>query len=173
MPSGIYKRSKRTGLLHKAWALKNSQKMAAAGRLGAASKWKNHVVVTKYYLLKKAAGISTKPNGTFTRKSKLELLERKRFRNQRYKANKRSAYGSHSFDEWLLLKAFYQYMCLCCKAQEPEIKLTEDHIVPLSRGGSDSIDNIQPLCVSCNTRKHARVIDYRSMEGGEKEIKFS
>ncbi|QZT61298.1 HNH endonuclease [Mycolicibacterium austroafricanum] len=32
--------------------------------------------------------------------------------------------------------------------------LTKDHMVPLSRGGSDSIDNIVGACVECNTRKH-------------------
>lgn len=107
---------------------------------------------------KKRAYISTK---TRIRKTPLELQERKRFRNQRYRISKRNAEGSHTFDEWLALKAFYKNMCLCCKRQEPEIKLTEDHIMPISMGGTDYIGNIQPLCVSCNTRKHARFIDYR------------
>ncbi len=93
-------------------------------------------------------------------KSKDELLAKKRFRNQRYKASKIHAIGHHTFDEWLGLKLMYKNMCLCCKQQEPDIKLTEDHIVPLSMGGTDDISNIQPLCVSCNTRKHARIISY-------------
>ncbi|MDZ4209744.1 MAG: HNH endonuclease signature motif containing protein, partial [Candidatus Curtissbacteria bacterium] len=87
-------------------------------------------------------------------------IEKKRFTNQRYKARKRNAVGSHTFEQWQKLKEKFNYMCLCCKRFEPEIKLTEDHIVPLSMGGTDYIDNIHPLCQCCYTRKHAKFIYY-------------
>lgn len=70
------------------------------------------------------------------------------------------AVGTHSETDWLALKKKYNYMCLCCKQQEPFVKLCEDHIVPLSMGGSNDISNIQPLCRSCNSRKFTKTVDY-------------
>lgn len=76
-------------------------------------------------------------------------------------ALKRGAKGTFTAKEWVDLKQKFQYMCLCCKRQEPFISLAADHIVPLSRGGSNSIENIQPLCKSCNSKKMIKTIDYR------------
>jgi 5-methylcytosine-specific restriction endonuclease McrA len=77
------------------------------------------------------------------------------------RARKFEAGGSHTDEQWQKLKTFYDFTCLCCGKAEPEIKLTRDHVIPLTQGGSDSIDNIQPLCARCNSRKNHRHIDYR------------
>ena len=69
------------------------------------------------------------------------------------------AEGSHTFEEWLSLVKATGYVCLRCLRSD--VKLTQDHIVPLSKGGSDYIDNIQPLCGPCNSSKGDRIIDYR------------
>lgn len=68
--------------------------------------------------------------------------------------------STHTFKEWEKLKDRYNLTCPCCKKMEPEIKLTEDHIIPLSQGGTDLIENIQPLCRKCNFRKHTKIVKY-------------
>lgn len=66
--------------------------------------------------------------------------------------------GHHSIGEWMNLKAQYNWTCLHCKQCEPTIKLTKDHIIPVSKGGSNNIENIQPLCQPCNSRKYDKII---------------
>lgn len=77
------------------------------------------------------------------------------------RARKLEAEGSHTEEQWQELKSFYNFKCLRCGKQEPEIKLTRDHVIPLTQGGSDSIDNVQPLCARCNSKKNNKHIDYR------------
>jgi len=66
--------------------------------------------------------------------------------------------GSHTLQEWNDLKRKYNYTCAICGKKEPEIHLTQDHIIPLSKGGSNDIENIQPLCKRCNSIKNAKIL---------------
>ncbi len=97
------------------------------------------------------------------RAMRIRFKDRIRFWSLQRIARKRNAAGKHTLEEWNELKKNYNFMCLCCKRCEPEIKLTEDHVVPLSKGGSNYIENIQPLCGSCNSSKNAKTIDYRDL----------
>ena len=74
-------------------------------------------------------------------------------KSRRY-AKERSAIGSHTLEEWTELKNKVGGMCVFCKKNK---KLTKDHIIPLSKGGSDYIENIQPLCKNCNSKKHNKI----------------
>jgi 5-methylcytosine-specific restriction endonuclease McrA len=58
--------------------------------------------------------------------------------------------GEFSTEEWADRKAEYGWLCGCCGLPK---KLSVDHIVPLSWGGTNWIWNIQPLCKSCNSAK--------------------
>lgn len=68
------------------------------------------------------------------------------------------AEGHHTAGEWRALCARYNHLCLACGEKKP---LTCDHIIPLVRGGTNYIGNIQPLCAKCNSRKGTQTIDYR------------
>jgi 5-methylcytosine-specific restriction endonuclease McrA len=46
--------------------------------------------------------------------------------------------------------------CQYCGRSHPASQLSLDHVVPRSRGGQTSWDNVVCCCVSCNTRKGGR-----------------
>ena len=43
--------------------------------------------------------------------------------------------------------------CWYCGVPAPKSGLTRDHVLPLSKGGPDSSDNIFPVCGRCNSSK--------------------
>ena len=88
-----------------------------------------------------------------------EIIRRK---TAHRRARRKNASGTYTLRQWLELKEQYGHMCLCCGRKEPEIKLTVDHVVPLTKGGDNTINNIQPLCFSCNSTKRTKIIDYRT-----------
>lgn len=81
----------------------------------------------------------------------------------RRRTRQTAAGGSYTVAEWKSLLDHYGNRCLCCGRND--VRLAADHIVPVVRGGSSSIDNIQPLCNSCNSRKGTKTIDYRPNKG--------
>lgn len=81
------------------------------------------------------------------------------------RVRKANANGSHTNKEWEELKKAYDWRCARCGKKEPFLDLiypwlTVDHIIPLIKGGSDYITNIQPLCIRCNDIKGTRIIRY-------------
>lgn len=66
--------------------------------------------------------------------------------------------GTHTTVEWAELQVLCGHRCVKCGNFE---KIVKDHILPIYREGSDSIENIQPLCDYCNSSKGSESIDYR------------
>lgn len=74
----------------------------------------------------------------------------------RYRARLIAAEGSFTAGEWRGCKEAHGNRCAICH----EVKhLCVDHIIPLSKGGTNYITNIQPLCFSCNSRKKDKMPD--------------
>jgi 5-methylcytosine-specific restriction endonuclease McrA len=69
--------------------------------------------------------------------------------------------GKHSNSEWMALVQWAGSTCLCCGKSYGPNEPQKDHVVPLEQFGDDSIENIQPLCGSCNSKKSNKTIDYR------------
>lgn len=82
----------------------------------------------------------------------------------RHRARLAGCEGEFAAEEWAALKRRFRYRCVRCGAFEGSLwapQLSPDHIVPLSRGGKNTIDNIQPLCLPCNRWKRSKIIDFR------------
>lgn len=69
--------------------------------------------------------------------------------------------GTHTKEEWEALKRITGYKCVRCGCEIIDNAPVKDHIIPVYLKGSDSIDNIQPLCKSCNSSKTGETTDYR------------
>ncbi len=90
-------------------------------------------------------------------KGGISTYERKKWLNLQRHYKKKGNGGWHTQEEWNELCKKWNNGCACCKRK---IKLTIDHIIPVSKGGNNSIENIQPLCQSCNSKKYLKIIKY-------------
>jgi hypothetical protein len=88
-----------------------------------------------------------------------EHPEKNREYSRNRRALKKGVGGKITAREWNGLCEKYGNKCLCCGRND--VFLTMDHIVPIVLGGTHTVDNVQPLCQTCNGRKFIKVIDYR------------
>lgn len=56
-----------------------------------------------------------------------------------------------------------QYTCQYCNTVYPTDELTFDHVVPVSRGGRRSWENIVTCCITCNRKKGSRTPEEAGM----------
>jgi 5-methylcytosine-specific restriction endonuclease McrA len=84
--------------------------------------------------------------------------ERKHAIRHNRSARKKKNGGTFTGAQWRALCDWFGNVCLCCGVSS---LLTIDHVVPVAKGGVNSIDNLQPLCGRCNARKCAKTTDYR------------
>lgn len=73
----------------------------------------------------------------------------------RTKRNKREARINNNPNtltpaEWKEILELYEGKCIYCGSSK---RITMDHIIPISKGGGTTKDNVVPACISCNSSK--------------------
>ena len=80
-----------------------------------------------------------------------------RVREQRRRAQKKALPASLTASQWAAIKVAYRHRCAYCGTKESKRHpITMDHVIPLSKGGGTTPDNIVPACRSCNSAKKDR-----------------
>lgn len=66
------------------------------------------------------------------------------------------------------------HTCRYCGATAPDAKLTVDHVLPTSLGGSDAPDNLVAACRDCNAGKSSTAPDAQAIQDArETDIKWA
>jgi HNH endonuclease len=65
--------------------------------------------------------------------------------------------------QWKAIKHAYHFRCVycpptCAQCARKTHTLTQEHLTPLSQGGSHTVANVVPACRSCNSRRNNRAI---------------
>lgn len=129
---------------HAAWEAANPDKIRARS---AAYRAANPDKVRK----KNAAWIAANP--TYHKDWAVANRDKRRASWHRRNARKLSAGGSFTAAEFAEVCARQKSRCFYCGKKA---KLEADHYEPISRGGSNSIENIRGACRDCNVRKCAK-----------------
>ena len=101
------------------------------------------------------SSISRSPEATRASKRRSESNRR---------ARKAGTGGCVTAADWKRVLMILGTNCLCCGTGS---RPTQDHIVPLAKGGLHHPVNLQPLCRPCNESKQAQTRDYRTAEQRE------
>lgn len=97
----------------------------------------------------------------------VDWQRRNRERTRIHKLNRRArelgAEGRVTLAEWRAILDRYGRRCLYPGCDRTDIQ--RDHVLPLVKGGTNTADNLQPLCSHHNASKGAKYIDYRYDHG--------
>ena len=85
-----------------------------------------------------------------------------KLRSERLAASRELA--THSKREWFAISLLFPW---CVRCGDREADLEKDHIIPICHGGSDGIENLQPLCGRCNSAK-MDMVDHRPADWRER-----
>lgn len=92
------------------------------------------------------------------RSKNVEQTRKTRIRNEHTRrARKSKLIDDFSEEDWCQAIDYFRSekgATECAYCGNESVKLTQDHFIPLSKGGHYTKDNIIPVCFGCNTQKH-------------------
>jgi len=75
------------------------------------------------------------------------------------RTNKENIINTLTSNEWLDILETYNYRCAYCGIDFDENTLpVRDHVIPISKGGDNTKENVVPSCVICNSKKGNRIL---------------
>ena len=79
--------------------------------------------------------------------------------NSKRRARIRGIINTLTAQEWLDILEQYNYACVYCRIEFNCENLPErDHVIPISKGGNNTKENVVPACRNCNARKHNKIL---------------
>ncbi len=76
-----------------------------------------------------------------------------RMGSSRRRARQQGLPSTLTHEQWKAIKAAYRFRCCYC-GEKPKV-LSQDHVIPVTKGGGTTADNIVPACRRCNSTKRA------------------
>jgi 5-methylcytosine-specific restriction endonuclease McrA len=132
----------------KAWRKRNVDKMREANRRQYANNPQHRQSVKNAWREANVDKIKA-----FQKKYRLNHLPKMAEKQHKRRAKMRSN-GVYQISEKELIK-LYSFPCIACGTTD---RVTIDHIIPIARGGTHSIGNLQSLCLKCNSSKNHRTM---------------
>ena len=93
------------------------------------------------------------------------ILEREAYKNNPRKYLLKNAIRRHRMNslisdftskDWESCLEYFDYSCAYCGSKK---NLEQEHVIPVSKGGNYTVNNIVPACKSCNASKNNRPLE--------------
>jgi len=126
--------------------------------------WRNHMralwrkynkedkykkIQAEYWGSDKGKVVKAQKDARYQRSPLGRMAKKRTEKRRRY--NLASTENTLTLSEWDAIKLQYEYRCAYCQKRPKRLEM--DHIVPLSKGGTHTKDNIVPSCRTCNAKK--------------------
>lgn len=148
----------------KAWASENPELVKAKTSRYYQENKEKVIAATKRYAAENADAVAAQKAEYYKRhRAKFRAIASEWVKNNKdairaYRHVRRAQIGADRLSKDIVarLMVLQKGKCPCCRADISTGKNHIDHIIPLASGGRNIDENVQLLCVTCNTKKGAK-----------------